>query len=140
MTDSSAPSSNNSNQSSPDESQHGKNAVEWSVFGLSCVLVLATLGYLGFLALTDEQSPPTLKVEIGEPVERDGQVWVPVTVENRGAATASNVEIEVQAAGQNAGFTLPHVPRRGQRRGWVGFEPPLARQHIKARVSGYQAP
>ena len=121
---------------------HGKNAVEWTVFAFSCVLVTLVLGYLTYLSFASDSSPaPQLRVTLGQIIERDGQVWVGVTVENNGAITANNVEIEVEIEnGQSAGFTLPHVPRHGKRQGWVGFEPPLAREELKARISGYQAP
>ncbi len=120
---------------------HGKNAVEWIVFGLSCALVSAMLGYLAYLSLTMQESAPQLRATLGQSVERDGQIWVPVVVENRGSMTANNVEIEVEGEnGKSAGFTLPHVPRNGTRQGWVGFEPPLQTAKLKARISGYQMP
>ena len=124
-----------------DDKPHGKNAVEWSVFAFSAVLVTLVLSYLGYLSLTVKQTPPELSVRLGELTQRDGQIWVPVTVENRGTATASNVQVEVEAKnGSSASFTLPYVPRHGERHGWVGFEPPLTRHELKARVSGYEAP
>lgn len=142
-----------SDDSPPDDSQtddssgqsdgkaQGKNAVEWTVFAFSCVLVTLVLGYLVYLSFASESSPaPQFRVTLGQIIERDGQIWVAVTVENRGAITANNVEVEVERKnGQSAGFTLPHVPRHGKREGWVAFDPPLTREELKGRITGYQA-
>lgn len=140
MNDSAPNQKQGKTQSGSDGEVHGKNAVEWSVFALSCVLVTLVLGYLTFLTLTNQSSTPQLRATLGQPIERDGQIWIPVKVENRGMITANNVEIEVEHGDKSAGFTLPHVPRQGEREGWVGFDPPLQRDTLKARVSGYQTP
>lgn len=140
MTDSTPDSQQDQTQSGSDEKVHGKNAVEWTVFALSCVLVTLVVGYLTFLTFTSQPSTPQLRATLGQAVKRDGQIWVPVRVENRGMITANNVEVEVEHGGESAGFTLPHVPRHGERNGWVSFEPPLEREKLKARVSGYQTP
>ncbi len=145
MTDSDFKTDDSTNDAPPesDAKVHGKNAVEWTVFAFSCVLVTLVVGYLLYLTLSSkpETATPRLRVTLGQWSERNGHIWVPVTVENNGSVTAVNVEVKVERTdGQSAGFTLPHVPRRGKREGWVSFAPPLKREQLKARISGYQAP
>ena len=133
---------NNSSQKS--DSGHDKprkNPLEWVVFAFSLVLVLGTLGFLGYETLVVPMTPPRLEAHLGKLEIRGSLMFVAVTVENDGATTATNVEVEVKSRdGQSAGFTLQHVPRNGKREGWVSFEAPLDKSQLQARVAGYQIP
>ncbi len=129
-------------QTTKSEEQGGKNALEWTVFALSLVLFVGVLGFLGFQALSGAPTPPRLEISLGEPLKAGKQMLIPVRVENRGTTTAQGVEIEVSRRGrdQTAAFSLPHVPRGGERQGWVVFDAPLQRSELEARVLGYQEP
>ncbi|MBW3636319.1 MAG: hypothetical protein KY445_07625 [Armatimonadetes bacterium] len=129
-------------ETTKNQEQGGKNALEWTVFALSLILIIGVLGFLGFEAISGAPTPPRLEVSLGEPLKVGKQMLVPVGVENRGATTAQGVEIEVSRRGrdQTATFSLPHVPRGGQRQGWVVFEAPLQKSELESRVLGYQEP
>ena len=124
------------------KSETGKNALEWAVFGLSSVLVLGFLGWLLFQTLNQNGSPPRLEISLGAPVVKGQRVMVPVKVENRGDETAESVEIEVARAGEKevANFSFPHVPRHGEREGYVEFDAPLEKSDLEAKILGFEAP
>jgi len=123
-----------------------KNWFEWIVFGVSLVLVLATLCYLAYDAATMTDDPPSIEVRAGEPEQRPHNFIVPVTLTNHGDQTAEGVQIEVvlesDGAEQERGeFTVAFLPRRSTREGWVAFQTdPRTVERIKARVVGYEKP
>lgn len=133
---------NESNESTEKPGSGGKNALEWAVFALSLLLVGAVLGFLGFDALSGRPTPPRLEISLGEPMKAGNRVLVPVNVENRGRTTAGGVEIEVKRrnSDETGHFSLPHLPRGGQRSGWVSFAAPLQKSDLDAQVLGYEEP
>lgn len=122
-----------------------KNALEWAVFGISLALVLATVGFLVYEAVSSPGSPPDLSVELGTP-ERRGQVWaVPVTVRNRGEETAEGVHVEavLRLPGgreERSELEVMFVPRHSQREGWVYFVQDPTRGRPEGRVVGFEKP
>lgn len=122
-----------------------KHPLEWIVFAVSLVLVAGALGFLAWDAVRGEDSPAALSVEIGRPEPR-GNAWaVPVTIRNRGDATAEGVQVEVTLAApgaepERAGFEAAFVPRRSKREGWVTFRSDPSRGRLSGRVAGYETP
>ncbi len=124
-----------------DSSRHTlrKNALEWSVFAFSLVLVVGVVGYLGVAAWRDTDAPPDFVVEWDAPTPRgDGGFEVPVHVRNEGTTTAANVQVEVTSGGESVTFTLEYVPRHSTREGIALFERYPAQP--VARVRGYERP
>lgn len=136
----------NDKSASKDAPATGKNALEWTVFGLSLLLVTATFGWLVYQALHLGTAPPRLEISLGAPVKAGTQMLVPVKVENRGDSTAAGVEIEVErrsgksGAKETASFSFAHLPRSSQREGWVAFEAPLHQDELSAKIVGYEEP
>lgn len=118
----------------------GKNALEWTVFGLSVLLVLAVIGLLAREALRWKESPARLRAELGTPVMQDGSWWVPVKVRNEGESLAADVTIEVRAGGETSGFTLDFVPRGTDRQGRANFPGGTDMDAATVIVKGYQEP
>jgi uncharacterized protein (TIGR02588 family) len=122
-----------------------KNALEWAVFAVSLALVLATVGFLVYEAVSSPSSPPELQVELGSP-ERRGRVWtVPVTVRNRGEETAeaARVEVVLRLPGgreERSELEVMFVPRHSQRKGWVYFVQDPTRGRLEGRVTGFETP
>jgi uncharacterized protein (TIGR02588 family) len=122
-----------------------KNRLEWVVFGVGLVLVLGTVGFLAWDALTGSDSPPDLSVALGSPERRDAGWAVPVTVRNRGQETAegAHVEVVLELPGgkrEEAGLDFAFVPRSSKREGWVQFLHPPASGRLTGRVTGYEQP
>jgi uncharacterized protein (TIGR02588 family) len=102
-----------------------KNALEWTVFGLGLVLVLATLAYLIRETFSTASSPPDLVVQLGTPRQVAQGFQVPVTVVNRGDRVAEGVSVTITLAGkaerEEAVLDIAFLPHRSRREGWVTF-------------------
>ena len=121
----------------------GKNALEWSVFALSCLLVLGTFAVLIHGMAVWQDAPARLTARAGEAYQEAGHVWVPIVVVNEGDHSAVNVEIEVVStspAGESkAAFKVDQIPRGSEREGQVSFEGRKEEHQFRVRVSGYQS-
>ena len=122
-----------------------KNALEWSVFAVALLLVLATVGYLVREALTTQvDAPPDLVVTLGQPTRTAGGHRVPVQVENRGGETAEQVQVTVSLEGsegsEDAALMIPYLPRESRRSGWVTFQGDPGAGVLRVEGVAYQAP
>jgi len=126
-----------------------KNWLEWSVFGVSLVLVLRTLAYLVYEATTMGNQPPIIEAQLGAPQQQQaGEFAVPVTLINRGDQPAAGVTVEVTLEGSGGAaaeiergeFSVPFLPRGATREGRVSFRADPRAGQLKARVLGYEQP
>jgi uncharacterized protein (TIGR02588 family) len=118
----------------------GKNPLEWAVFALSFLLVLGVVGILAEEALRWQDSPARLTAQIGGTALQGGARWVTVEVRNDGEGLAADVEIEVQAGDESAGFTLDFVPRGTVRSGRVSFPQTIDPATAVVSIRGYREP
>lgn len=127
-------------------SKSDKNWLEWVVFAIGLALVAGVLGYLVYDGLTMGDAPPSIEVRLGTPEQRGENFIVPVTVTNRGDATAEGVSIEVEQQrgdgqeGERGQFEVAFLPRRATREGWVAFKTDPRQAQLTARVLGYEKP
>jgi uncharacterized protein (TIGR02588 family) len=122
-----------------------KNPLEWTVFTVSLLAILATAGFLIRDAVTDRGTPPDLRIELGAPEARSGVFAVPVTVRNLGDETAEGVRVEVisEAPGrapERAEVEMAFIPRQSQREGWVTFRHDPRQGRLTGRAVGYEKP
>jgi len=121
-----------------------KNPLEWTVFGLSAVLIAAVIGFLVYETATLGDAPPDIHVQIGTPQPRAGYFAVPIEVMNKGDHTAEGVHIEVtlKSGGEDekGDFEIAFLPRRGSREAWVTFKSDPQSGSLEARVLGYEKP
>jgi uncharacterized protein (TIGR02588 family) len=122
-----------------------KNPLEWAVFTVSLLAILATVGLLVQDAVTDTGSPPDLRVELGPVATRSGAFAVPVTVRNLGDETAEGVliEVELERPGmppEKAEIEMAFVPRQSRREGWVTFRRDPRGGRLTGRAAGYEKP
>jgi len=126
-----------------------KNWLEWSVFAVGLVLVVGTLGYLAYDAITQGSDPARIEVKLGSPREVSTSAAkyyvVPVSAHNKGDHTAEAVVIEVvlEKDGkevETSQFELSFVPRRSQAEGQVVFSKDPRAASLKPRVVGYEEP
>ena len=129
-------------------SEHeSKNWLEWTVFAIGGVLVLAVIGALGYeIWHGTPREEAILEVELGEPERRGDYFAVPVLVSNRGDVTAEGVQVEVTLttdSGQQerSQFELQFLPRQATERGYALFEAdPAKAKSLTARPLGYRQP
>jgi len=123
-----------------------KNALEWSVFFVSAIIVLATIGSLAWSAISDVDSPPDLSIVAGKALPgQQGTHRVPLLVRNLGNTTAQSVQVEVilrrgAEEVERGELTLSFVPRHSEREGWVTFRNDPRCCEIQARAVSYESP
>ena len=122
-----------------------KNALEWTVFAVSLVLILVTIVYLVRDGAADRPGTPQIEVSTGKPVQSAGMWSVPVTVMNRGDETAEQLRVEVSLEQdgretETADLTFAFVPRRSSREGWAVFRVDPRALKVTARATSYERP
>ena len=123
-----------------------KNALEWTVFGVSAVIIAAMVALLIHDATTSEEKAlPDLRVTLGEPAPRSGGYVVPVVVANVGDATAEQARIQiVLRSGKDvveiAELMIAFVPRKSQREASVVFRRDPACCEMVAHTIAYETP
>jgi uncharacterized protein (TIGR02588 family) len=103
-----------------------KNWLEWAVFAVGMILVLATLGFLVRESLVASGGTAEVVVRLGSPKPSAGGFMVPVEVENAGQGTAEDVKVTVVletsgAEPEEAELDIAFLPRDSRRNGWVTF-------------------
>ena len=121
------------------------SAGEWVVAGLGLVLVLATLGYLLFQAVTEPAEPPLIAVEAGQPRQFAAGYQLSFSARNAGNETAANVTIvgELLANGspvESSQTTLDYIPAESQRNGGLFFSRDPGEYVLELRAVGYETP
>jgi uncharacterized protein (TIGR02588 family) len=76
-----------------------KNWLEWVVFGIGLVLLLATTGYLAVQTIRPATQPPTISVTFGTAERSASGYTVAIEVRNTGAEPAAGVRVEAALAG-----------------------------------------
>lgn len=112
---------------------------------LGALLVLATLGYLGYAALFSDAAPPDVALEV-ERIEANGDDYlVRFVARNAGAQTAAGVQAEArlwreEQVIEQARVTLDYVPGHSRKAGgfWFSHDPRQGR--LQLTVSGYREP
>jgi uncharacterized protein (TIGR02588 family) len=106
-------------------SHPGKNALEWTVFTCSCLLLAGVVAMLVKEALAWDDSPARLEATLGTPVAEHDRIQVPVELSNLGDQVAEQVQLEVlrqsSSGEQRAVLAFDFVPRDATRRGRVNF-------------------
>lgn len=121
-----------------------KNWLEWTVFGLSAVIILAVVAVLAFEAATVADSPPQLSISLGDAVTQPAGYSIPLTVENTGGNTAENVNLELTIEHNGETETgecqIAFVPRQSSGECWVMLSENPQDGEVKARVLGFEQP
>ena len=122
-----------------------KNWLEWTVFGVGLVLVLATLGYLVRESLVTHDGPPDVIARLGVPRPSAGGYLVPVEVSNVGQATAEDVRVPVfldlpDGAREQAELAVAFLPRGSVRNGWASFRNDPARGLLRVGAIAFEEP
>ena len=121
-----------------------KNTLEWTVFWISLVLILAVATLLVYQEITGGDAPAALTARVGEARDTAGGYAVPIDVRNEGDTSAEDVRLQATlswARGTETGeAVLPLVPYGSRRRAWIAFSHDPRDGEIKVRVLGYREP
>ena len=122
-----------------------KNAVEWSVFAVSAIIIALTTGYLAVSAIRGKKTPPDLHISAGPPEGTHGGHRIEVKVTNNGDLSAEQVRVEVALRRgdeevERADLDIIYVPRKSERKGWVTFRNDPRCCAVTTRAVSYDAP
>jgi len=123
-----------------------KNALEWTVFAMSLVLVLSILAYLSYQVYTDKPGTPDLVVEYYHDPSKHAPQRYRLVVHNRGEETAEEVlvELALERGGEEletAELSIVFSPKESKREGWVSFREEIRQgDTLVARVMSYKKP
>ena len=122
-----------------------KNWLEWSVFAVGLVLVLATLGFLVRESLAGSGGPPEVVARLGAPRASAGAYMVPVEVTNLGGRAAEDVTVTVVLEGdgtqsEEAQLEIAFLPRDSKRNGYVGFQRNPAEGTLRLGPIAFEVP
>ena len=122
-----------------------KNWLEWTVFAVGLVLVLATLGFLVRESLAGGGGPPEVVARLGASRAAAGGFMVPVEVANVGQGTAEDVRVTVtlQVPGsepEEADLDVAFLPQGSRRSGWVTFRTDPRLGSLRLGPVAFEAP
>jgi uncharacterized protein (TIGR02588 family) len=122
-----------------------KNALEWTVFGVGLVLVLATLGFLVRESLAGDDGPPEVVVRLGTPRLSSSGSLVPVEIANAGRSTAEAVRVPIvldPTAGprEEAELNIDYLARGSKQSAWVTFRTDPRRGKLSVGAIAFEVP
>lgn len=117
---------------------------EWIASGIGLLLVAGTVGYMGYAALTKEDRPPDIQVEVlsVQPLRQGYLAQFRAT--NHGDQAAHDVHIiGTQGQGNEAeesDATLDFLPAGSEKTGGLFFTQQPVMERLSVRAAGYQGP
>jgi uncharacterized protein (TIGR02588 family) len=126
-------------------SKPAKNTLEWTVFAIGLVLVIATLGFLVRESIVGDGGPPEVIARLGEARPSQGGYLVPVEVANIGQTTAEDVLVPIflEMPGgrrEEAELNIAFLPRDSKRNGWVSFRADPRRGTLSFGAIAFEVP
>lgn len=120
-------------------------ALEWIAAAIGLVLVAGTLGFLIYSALTEEDSPPKLKVGIDSVSAVENGYLVKFSLYNHGENNAAEVVVEGKIVEngnelETSSVTIDYSPSHSRREGALLFTREPAAENLRLRALGYQKP
>jgi uncharacterized protein (TIGR02588 family) len=122
-----------------------KNWLEWTVFAVGLLLLVATLGYLVRETLVSKKGPPDIVVSLGPARPSASGYLVPVEVMNRGETTAEDVRVPVfldnpDGEPEEAELSVAFLPSESRREGWLSFRGDPARGTLRVGAVAFEVP
>ncbi|GHA55114.1 hypothetical protein [Pontibacter akesuensis] len=123
-----------------------KNWLEWVVFGVSLVLVLSIVTYLGYQAYIHKPVTPKLTAEKFHDPSDNAPNRYRIVLHNKGGETAEEVKVEVRLLRngevlEESELGFPFAPQESQREGWVNFRSNTEPQDsVLVHVVSYKKP
>jgi uncharacterized protein (TIGR02588 family) len=118
---------------------------EWA-FGIAgFALVAATVVFLGYKAIANDDAPPDIAIRTDSVAAVGGGYLVAISAVNRGDRAAANVQVQGDLRSESgtvetSEMTFQHLPARSERKGGLFFtrDPRALRLTVSAR--GYEHP
>jgi uncharacterized protein (TIGR02588 family) len=119
--------------------------VEWVTGIFSTLLVLATIGFVGFEAVTEKHQPPEFNITITSRSAVEGGYRVEFDIGNRATRTAAGVVVRGEVVGEgtdvgDAEVTFDYVPAQSKSSGALFFLEDPGQREVRIRAIGYTDP
>jgi uncharacterized protein (TIGR02588 family) len=120
-------------------------ATEWVVAALGALLVAGTIGYLAWLTISRDETPPDVQVVAGRVHALQNGWLVEFRAVNTGATAAAQLLVEGELAGEGgvvetAEATIDYLPPRSEREGGLLFSHDPRRHELRLGAKGYVDP
>jgi uncharacterized protein (TIGR02588 family) len=122
-----------------------KNLLEWAVFGLSTILILAVIAVLGMEVFATGDAPPQLRVETGTSIPGEQELLLPVSITNIGDRVAEQVQLSFTVVRANSGqeeftLTIDLLPRMMSQEYLLQLHPDGGTvERVEWRIGGFQS-
>jgi uncharacterized protein (TIGR02588 family) len=122
-----------------------KNPLEWAVFGVSLLLILAVAAVLAFEAARSDDAPPQLLVRPGAATQAGELLTIPVRVENRGGEVAEELLVALtvylaDGRAEEAELHIPLLPAGANSESIVAVPTTGEVRRVEARVVSFVLP
>jgi uncharacterized protein (TIGR02588 family) len=119
--------------------------LEWIASAVGLLLILFVLGFIGWQALNDPHSPPTISVEATNISPVPGGYRILFQARNAGGAAAAQVRIEGTLSGsgqepQTSSVIIDYIPGHSTREGGLFFTQNPQAGNLVLRASGFADP
>ncbi|PDT44703.1 TIGR02588 family protein [Sinorhizobium fredii] len=123
----------------------GTSIIEWGVAGISCLTLLAVLGYLILDGLSGRNGTAQLIVLPVEVTATKGGYVVEFAAENHAGKSVAAVEIKGELRSGNevveeSSATLDYIPQQSERKGALIFRRDPKAYDLRLFASGYTEP
>jgi uncharacterized protein (TIGR02588 family) len=127
------------------EKGSGPPAIEWAVAAVGFLLVAGSIGILVYEALTRNDTPPAIVVDVDQIHPTEGGHLVLLRIRNTGGQTAEGlvVEGELRQGDQTverSETTIDYAPARSERKGGLFFTRDPSAHEIHLRPLGFEEP
>lgn len=121
------------------------SVIEWIVAAVGLILVLFSIGYLTFEAITSTDSPPNLTVKVTSIEHLSNGYLVEFKVRNEGERPAANVVIEGKLSGgekeiETKTTTINYVASKSERDGGLFYTENPEQNKLEIKAIGYENP
>lgn len=118
---------------------------EWVSAGFGLLLVLGTVGFIGYNALTSQPSVPAVTIQHVGTEETAGGFVVRFRARNSGPSTAASLTVsgalrDGATVVETDEVVLDYLPSRGERHGGLIFRNDPARYSLSLDAGGYVDP
>lgn len=121
-------------------------ALEWLAAAIGFILVSATIGFLIYSAVTEENTPPKLTVKTDSVIKIENGYLVKFSLYNDGENNAAEIVVEGKITegekdAETSSVTIDYSPSHSRREGALLFtrEPKIG-ENFQIRALGYQKP
>ena len=128
-----------------DQKSKQTSTLEWIVAAVGLILVIGTIGFMIYEALTSKDAPPKFETSVERIDEINSGYRVIFKTVNEGEKTAADVRIEGELKDgtqsvEKSETTISYAPSKSEVRGGLFFKNNPQQLQMEVRVAGYSEP